>query len=146
MSGVLTHDELDAAIALQQKAAAGDKAPSAASAASPGLAVDAVMVKSAPIPAGTPVVRGYDFNEGIDFSALLATYKYMGIQAANLGLAVDEVNRMVRARASASCKTLAFPHSATRARKELCVKAKRGDETTSSAVELLPLWIDANEV
>eukprot|EP01052_Picozoa_sp_SAG31_P019256 SAG31_NODE_1397_length_8506_cov_13.069585_4_plen_156_part_00 len=91
----VSQEDLDAAIKLQQEFMAGKTSTAVHSSAGPGLAVDAVMVKSEPMPEGTPTVRGYDFNDGIDFGALLATYKYMGIQAANLGLAIDEVNRMV---------------------------------------------------
>ena len=76
-------------------AAAG--APVADAAAEiPALAAAAVLGKCAPMPDGVAHIKGYDFNNGIDFSALLQTYKYMGIQAANLGLAVEEINRMVR--------------------------------------------------
>jgi hypothetical protein len=41
-------------------------------------------------------VSGYDFNKGIDYSAIFQTYKDTGFQARNVGLAIDEINQMVR--------------------------------------------------
>jgi deoxyhypusine synthase len=60
------------------------------------LATAAVLeVKCAPMPPGSIPVKGYDFNEGVDYEKLLQSYSQMGIQARNFGLAVDEINRMV---------------------------------------------------
>ncbi|KAN0041880.1 hypothetical protein ACTFIV_004433 [Dictyostelium citrinum] len=42
-----------------------------------------------------PTVRGYDFNEGVDFSKLFETYKTIGYQASAVGQAIDEINRMI---------------------------------------------------
>ena len=39
-------------------------------------------------------VQGYDFNAGVDYHALLQSYKYSGFQATNFGLAVEEINRL----------------------------------------------------
>ncbi len=61
----------------------------------PASVADAVLVSSTKLPADTPIVRGYDFNQGVDFPALLRSYKHMGFQATNLALAMDEINRMV---------------------------------------------------
>ena len=61
----------------------------------PAIATGAVLVKSEPLPEGTPTVRGYDFNEGIDYHKLLNTYAQSGFQASNFGLAVKEINKMV---------------------------------------------------
>ena len=47
------------------------------------------------LPVPPVVVRGYDFNKGIDFHELLSSYKYSGFQATNFGLAVDQINQMV---------------------------------------------------
>ena len=44
-------------------------------AAGPQKATDAVLVKSEDMPEGTPIVKGYDFNNGIDFHALLNQFK-----------------------------------------------------------------------
>lgn len=40
-------------------------------------------------------MEGYDFNNGIDYSALLASYRTSGFQATNFGKAVEEINKMV---------------------------------------------------
>jgi deoxyhypusine synthase len=54
----------------------------------------AVLVKSEDLPDGTPRIRGYDFNQGVDLSAIIKAAYTTGFQATNLALAVDEVNRM----------------------------------------------------
>ncbi|XP_012282074.1 probable deoxyhypusine synthase [Orussus abietinus] len=59
---------------------------------------DAVLKHSTPLPPNTPTVKGYDWNQGLDYGALLATYKTSGFQATNFGLAVDEVRKMLAAR------------------------------------------------
>lgn len=66
--------------------------------AEPSLAKDAVMQQSERLPEGTPVVRGYDWNRGIHYDELMASYKNTGFQATNFGKAVDEINRMLDAR------------------------------------------------
>lgn len=45
----------------------------------------------------TTVVRGPDFANGVDYDALFQSFKTIGFQATNFGLAVDEINAMVRA-------------------------------------------------
>lgn len=45
-------------------------------------------------------VKGYDFNEGINYEKMFATYRHTGFQATNLGLAIEEVNRMIKWRLS----------------------------------------------
>ncbi|KAF0299508.1 putative deoxyhypusine synthase [Amphibalanus amphitrite] len=64
----------------------------------PSVAAAAVLVSSTPLPEDTPVVKGYDFNEGIDYHKLFETYKNSGFQATNFGLAVEEINKMLAAR------------------------------------------------
>lgn len=54
----------------------------------------------APILQGVDTVRGYDFNNGIDYEALLASYTRTGFQARNFGLAVEEIMRMLTWRVS----------------------------------------------
>ena len=61
----------------------------------PECAVEAVLKASEQMPEGSETVKGYDFNKGLDYGALLATYKFSGFQATNFGKAVDEINRMV---------------------------------------------------
>lgn len=46
----------------------------------PGLAQEAVMVKSVPVAEGTPIVKGYDFNEGRDLDGIMAAAMTTGFQ------------------------------------------------------------------
>uniref|UniRef100_A0A8C5PQF4 deoxyhypusine synthase n=1 Tax=Leptobrachium leishanense TaxID=445787 RepID=A0A8C5PQF4_9ANUR len=55
----------------------------------------AVMMASDSLPEGTPQVKGYDFNNGIDYNQLLQSYLYTGFQATSFGQAVREVNNMI---------------------------------------------------
>ena len=64
----------------------------------PQLVKDAILASSEPVPEGSEEVRGYDFSSGVDYSALLASYRTTGFQATNFGKAVEEINKMVRAR------------------------------------------------
>ena len=45
-----------------------------------------------------PVVTGYDFNSGVDYERLMASFLTTGFQATNLGLAVQVVRDMLEAR------------------------------------------------
>lgn len=65
----------------------------------PEKAKAAVLVESVPLPEGTPTVKGYDWNKGVNYKALLETYRFCGFQATNFGLAVEEVNKMLSCRA-----------------------------------------------
>lgn len=58
-----------------------------------------------PIPEDTPKVRGYDFNRGVDHQALLQSFYNTGFQATSFGLAVNQINMMVR-RMGSSLKVL----------------------------------------
>ncbi|KAH3760885.1 deoxyhypusine synthase [Pelomyxa schiedti] len=49
---------------------------------------------------GGPTVRGYDFNKGLDYDALFASMKFSGFQATNLGLAIEEINKMLHWRST----------------------------------------------
>jgi len=64
----------------------------------PGGASEAVLVQSEEMPAGSQVVKGYDFNEGVDHHKLLLSYKNSGFQATNFGLAVEQINQMIEKR------------------------------------------------
>ena len=55
----------------------------------------AVLVPSDEMPENATSVKGYDFNQGIDFNALLESYFTTGFQATQLGRAIAEINRMV---------------------------------------------------
>jgi hypothetical protein len=63
---------------------------------SPPQPHQAVLTPSAPLPAGTPVIRGWDFNDGATLDGIMAAMLTTGCQATALGQAVVEVNRMVR--------------------------------------------------
>lgn len=43
-----------------------------------------------------PVVKGYDFNQGVDYEKLFESYRFMGIQSTNLRLAMDQINNMIK--------------------------------------------------
>lgn len=64
----------------------------------PDLAKDAVLQGSEELPEGTSIVKGYDWNQGINYSELLKSYRYSGFQATNFGKAAEEINRMLEAR------------------------------------------------
>lgn len=66
----------------------------------PELCADAVLVVSEELPKDTPTVKGFDFNKGCNLDDLLKSYIDMGFQATNLGLAIDEINRMLNWRLS----------------------------------------------
>lgn len=63
--------------------------------AEPQIAKDAVLIKSAKLPDVTPVVAGYEWDNGINYDQLLGSYLQSGFQATNFGKAVDEINKMV---------------------------------------------------
>lgn len=54
----------------------------------------AVLIPGNVIPETAPI-RGYDFNQGVDFDAVMAAMLTTGFQASALGQAVEEINRMV---------------------------------------------------
>jgi deoxyhypusine synthase len=68
-------------------------------AAVPTIASSAVLQASSEMPADSVVVRGYDFNHGVDYPALMAAFMASGYQATNFGMAIEEINRMVREKA-----------------------------------------------
>jgi len=61
-------------------------------------AKDAVFVASVEMPASAVTVQGYDFNKGLDYSALMASFKRTGFQALHFGQAVEEINKMIHSR------------------------------------------------
>eukprot|EP00831_Metopus_contortus_P064396 TRINITY_DN57647_c0_g1_i2.p1 TRINITY_DN57647_c0_g1~~TRINITY_DN57647_c0_g1_i2.p1 ORF type:complete len:345 (-),score=58.22 TRINITY_DN57647_c0_g1_i2:143-1177(-) len=42
------------------------------------------------------VVKGYDFNKGLDYGKLFESYRFCGIQATNMAYAIDEINKMIK--------------------------------------------------
>lgn len=61
----------------------------------PQLVADAVLVKSEAMPECSETVKGYDFNNGVNYHELLESYKRCGFQATNFGKAVEEINKMI---------------------------------------------------
>lgn len=62
----------------------------------PAAALAAVLKHSLALPSESTQVRGYDFNRGVDYRALLEAFGTTGFQATNFGRAVQQVNAMVR--------------------------------------------------
>eukprot|EP01084_Bolivina_argentea_P220161 373174_1 len=58
------------------------------------LARTSVLGASEPAPDGSARVRGVDFNQTYDLSTLMNAARFTGFQATNLGLAIEEVQRM----------------------------------------------------
>jgi len=59
---------------------------------------EAVLFKSETI--DSEIVKGYDFNEGIDYDKMFKMYKNMGFQSSNMGRAIDIINNMINYRLS----------------------------------------------
>lgn len=57
----------------------------------------AVLTHSGKLPVEPVEVKGYDFNNGVNYPELLKSFYTTGFQATNLAKAVDEINRMVSA-------------------------------------------------
>ncbi|XP_023954575.1 probable deoxyhypusine synthase [Bicyclus anynana] len=64
----------------------------------PDLAVNAVLVPSQELPAETPIVSGYDWENGTDYNKILESYTRSGFQATSFGRAVEEINKMLKSR------------------------------------------------
>ncbi|KAJ2666565.1 Deoxyhypusine synthase [Coemansia sp. RSA 1199] len=60
----------------------------------PDVATAAVLVRSEGVPDDAQLIRGYDFENGVDYNALLSTYINTGFQATSFGRAVDIINKM----------------------------------------------------
>ncbi|KAJ1617269.1 DHS-like NAD/FAD-binding domain-containing protein [Pavlovales sp. CCMP2436] len=60
----------------------------------PELSQQAVLMASEEMPSGSLPVKGYDFNQGVDFEKLMASYLTTGFQANQFALAVNEVRKM----------------------------------------------------
>lgn len=60
----------------------------------PRVAQEAVLVRSETLEGKYTRVRGYDFNDGVDYEKLMESYVTMGYQGTNLGEAINEVKRM----------------------------------------------------
>ncbi|XP_059047932.1 probable deoxyhypusine synthase [Achroia grisella] len=64
----------------------------------PDVAVSAVLVPSQDLPAETPTVSGYDWENGTDYNKILDSYTCSGFQATSFGKAVQEINKMLKCR------------------------------------------------
>ncbi|XP_075553122.1 deoxyhypusine synthase [Dermacentor variabilis] len=65
----------------------------------PALAVDSVLRRSGELPVNEKIeVKGYDFNDGVDYARILESYKRSGFQATHFDRAVNEINRMLECR------------------------------------------------
>ncbi|KAJ2799820.1 hypothetical protein H4S07_005336, partial [Coemansia furcata] len=53
----------------------------------PAIASAAVFASSSQIAEGTKSIRGYDFENGVDYNALLKSYATTGFQAASFSRA-----------------------------------------------------------
>ena len=60
----------------------------------PDVAAEAVLGVAVEDIPNTAAVRGYDFNLGVDYDAILRSYATTGFQATNMWAAIDEINRM----------------------------------------------------
>lgn len=65
----------------------------------PQVLVDAVLKKSDEAPSKT-IIKGYDFNDGLDYDKLIDSYRNIGFQASSFGKAIDLVNKMLNWRLS----------------------------------------------
>ena len=61
-------------------------------------AKNSVFVQSTELKGDT--VKGYDFNQGVDYHKLFESYKTIGFQAMNMGKAIDIINDMIKYRLS----------------------------------------------
>jgi len=69
----------------------------------PSVSASAVLGESESLPEGTPICRGYDFNETLQSSnndetkildSVMSSMLTTGFQATNIGLAIDQINKM----------------------------------------------------
>ncbi|KAF7269709.1 hypothetical protein GWI33_017229 [Rhynchophorus ferrugineus] len=65
---------------------------------STNMAEEALFVKSTDQSLLKEKVIGYDWSQGLDYNKLLNSYTQTGFQATSFGLAVDEINRMIKCR------------------------------------------------
>jgi len=59
-----------------------------------------VFFTNEPIPESTPQCRGFNWDGEVSLDSLLSSFYTVGFQATNLGLAIDEINRMLNWRLS----------------------------------------------
>jgi deoxyhypusine synthase len=59
-----------------------------------------VFMKSVALPADTLQVKGYDFNEGVNYEKLFKSYMTTGYQATHLAQGIEIINKMIAWRLS----------------------------------------------
>lgn len=64
----------------------------------PNVAKNAVLQKSNFDLKEKVVVKGYDFNNGVNYEEILKSFATTGFQATNFNLAVEEINKMLKTR------------------------------------------------
>lgn len=62
----------------------------------PSVAMEAVLKRSCDLPENMTKIKGYDFNQGRDLQGVMKSYLTTGFQASRLGLAIQEINHMVK--------------------------------------------------
>ncbi|KAJ3307841.1 hypothetical protein HDU76_004329, partial [Blyttiomyces sp. JEL0837] len=84
-----------------------DQVPTTTTSAFPGnnistvnVALDAVLKPSIAMPETARQVKGYDFNNGINYKKLISSMVTTGFQASAVGDAIEEINRMIKWRLS----------------------------------------------
>lgn len=60
----------------------------------PDIAQNAVLMPSGDLPVEPVEVRGYDFNDGVDYGRILKSFGTTGFQATHFARAVNEINRI----------------------------------------------------
>ncbi|VWU49964.1 deoxyhypusine synthase [Hepatocystis sp. ex Piliocolobus tephrosceles] len=58
-------------------------------------AKSSVFVQSYKIPDSTDIVKGINLEKNVNIHEFINSYKYMGFQATNLGIGIDEINKMI---------------------------------------------------
>jgi deoxyhypusine synthase len=53
-----------------------------------------VLVKSVDMPEGSLEVKGYDFNQGVDYDKIFESMMTNGFQATNFAMAVEQIQKM----------------------------------------------------
>lgn len=84
------------------------------SGAAPNIAQEAVLVASGELPVEPVEVKGYDFNDGVDYGRIFKSFSTTGFQATNFALAVNEINRMI------DCKLESLPSEDSECEINLC--------------------------
>ncbi|EME25991.1 deoxyhypusine synthase [Galdieria sulphuraria] len=66
----------------------------------PNFVIENVLKSSSSHPIERETVKGYDFNQGIQYDQLFSSFLQTGFQATNFALATQEINRMLSCRHS----------------------------------------------